>query len=202
MERNPSMSNPADMAYNNQYNPQNQYNIMNMMMMNYNNFYNYGQNSQMNMGNQQMNQNMMNPNAMNNQMMQMMGSMANMGFNPMMAMMPPFPNNYYNNQKNMFVRKAKNSGGQGNEPGSAKRKDNYRNKNHQGNKQNYAFPRDSNNYQQENKGRPPADSFNLESPYRKTSKTINYNPNNVGAANKKESVDSFRPRIDSDNFPA
>jgi len=166
-----------------------QMNMMNMMMMNMNQHYGNNQpGGQMNPNMQQqmmLQQQMMNPN-----MMQMMAAM---NMNPqMLAMLPPFPNHFHNNNKNMFVRKAKNLN---NEPGSAKGgreyKKNYQNYGNKG-QQNYQFPSNHSN-------NAPANNNNLQgkqnqSPFREDANTMN--------SHKKRSIDSFRPRVDSENFPA
>lgn len=140
------------------------------------------------------NQNM----AMNQNIMQMMGSM---NLNPnLFAMLPPYQNYYGNNNRNMFVRKAKY-------PGSEQDRENKRGGYNRGGRgqggyrsdKNYNFPSNQDGNNQDYRGdkfRNSRGDFN-----RRGGKK--YNNEGYDNYNKKDTFEEApRPRVDSDNFPA
>lgn len=134
------------------------------------------------------------PGGLNQNMMSMIGNMASMNPN-MMAMLPPFHGtNYYNNNKNMFVRKAKGANGEtGKRRGYDNRDKRSQNQGY-GSKQNYNFPANTN-----------APSNPTQTDLKKTGSPAetgdNYRQAPVQVLRKHS--DSFaRTRIDSDNFPS
>lgn len=134
------------------------------------------------------------PGGMNQNMMSMLGNMATMNPN-MMAMLPPFHNNYYNNNKNMFVRKAKGANGEtgGKRRGYQDNREKRSQNQSYGNKQNYSFPANSGAPANPTQG----DAKNPSSP---TQTGNNYRQ--PQAEIRKHSGSFARTRIDSDNFPS
>lgn len=141
------------------------------------------------------NQNM----AMNQNIMQMMGSMQ--GLNPnLFAMLPPYQNYYGNNNRNMFVRKAKY-------PGSDAERENKRGGYSRGgrgqggyrNDKNYGFPSNQDGNNQDYRG----DKFkNSRGDFNRRGGR-KYENDRYNNYDKKDTFEEApRPRVDSDNFPA